>query len=213
MTYRIIHGDVIELLREVPDEHFHGILCDPPYGYRIMGKEWDHGVPSASVWAKVLRVCRPGAHLLAFGGTRTHHRLMCAIEDAGWEIRDCLFWAYGSGFPKSRDVSKAIDAEAGANKVRTATEPAIQWAGFGTALKPAVEPIVLARKAIDGTVAHNAVTHGCGGLNVDGCRVGPGHEKGSGRDGQGSADRRYTENGGTNFAAKPGTRGGGPNSA
>jgi len=170
-----------------------------------MGKGWDGQVPGPEYWRECLRVAKPGAHLLAFGGTRTAHRLACAIEDAGWEIRDCLSWLYGSGFPKSHDVSKAIDREAGverevigqsayaarANKepkgmnpgggprdvedTRNVTSPATpaaaQWNGWGTALKPAWEPIYLARKPLVGTVASNVLAHGVGGLNVDGCRI------------------------------------------
>jgi len=160
-----------------------------------MGKNWDHGVPGQSFWAEALRVAKPGAHLLAFGGTRTYHRLACAIEDAGWEIRDCVMWVYGSGFPKSHDVSKAIDKAAGywrgksagvlsdngamngPNYARTpkgdpVTAAAAAAAGWGTALKPAWEPIIVARKPLDGTVAANVLKYGTGGINVDGCRVG-----------------------------------------
>jgi len=161
-----------------------------------------------SVFLEALRVAKPGAHLLAFGGTRTYHRLACAIEDAGWEIRDCVMWVYGSGFPKSHDVSKAIDKAAGAERERIGgpksggmksvnchnaihgyrpndyaengnslisgdpiTEAARQWSGWGTALKPAWEPIIVARKPLVGTVAENVLTHGTGAINVDGCRV------------------------------------------
>src|SRR5215218_7441332 len=150
-------------------------------------------------WAEqALRVLRPGGHLLAFGGTRTYHRLACAVEDAGFEIRDSIMWLYGSGFPKSHDVSKAIDKAAGAGRkvVRvgkgaatqrteslgayepeyTATVPstpeAARWEGWGTALKPAHEPIVVARKPLIGTVAKNVLRHGTGGINVAGCRIG-----------------------------------------
>jgi DNA modification methylase len=166
-----------------------------------MGKDWDHGVPSAAVWREVLRVLKPGAPMLAFGGTRTHHRLMCAIEDAGFEIRDCLMWLYGSGFPKSYDISKGIDARAGAErpiagrnpayrpneyvwnqgggktamrpefKTASATPEAERWNGYGTALKPAWEPIVLAMAPTDGTFAQNALEHDVAGLNIDGCRI------------------------------------------
>ena len=187
-----------------------------------MGCEWDSGVPGVAFWRPLLAAGKPGAHLLAFGGTRTFHRLICAIEDAGWEIRDCLMWLYGSGFPKSLDVSKAIDKAAGAerritgpdpyarnhpnprgaavgqnygtdhNPARPTTAPATaaakQWDGWGTALKPAWEPITLARKPLDGTVAANMLAHGCGGLNIDRCRVGAaplaGHGGGLNRDGR-----------------------------
>lgn len=164
----IHHADVLDALRAMPDNSFHGCLTDPPYGLSFMGHQWDHGVPSAEVWREVLRVLRPGAHVLAFGGTRTSHRLTCAIEDAGFEIRDCMMWLYGSGFPKSHDVSKALDRDAAAG----ATEAARQWAGHGTALKPAWEPIIVARKPLEGTVAQNVQRWGCGALAIDASRVG-----------------------------------------
>ncbi len=196
----IHHADVLDALRAMPDNSFHGCLTDPPYGLSFMGHQWDHGVPSAEVWREVLRVLRPGAALLAFGGTRTFHRLTCAIEDAGFEVRDCMMWLYGSGFPKSHDVSKAIDREAGAVRdvvgvadrkaslgsggrlgsselstapriTAPATEAARQWAGHGTALKPAWEPIIVARKPLDGTVAQNVQRWGCGALAIDASRV------------------------------------------
>ena len=129
------------------------------------GREWQGW---CETWAtEALRILKPGGHLLAFGGTRTYHRLACAVEDAGFEIRDSLIWIYGSGFPKSLDVSKAIDKAAGAE----------QWQGWGTALKPAHEPIVVARKPLSGTVAQNVSEHGTGALNVDGCRVGAGEDR------------------------------------
>jgi site-specific DNA-methyltransferase (adenine-specific) len=163
-----------------------------------MGKEWDNGIVafSTELWREALRVAKPGAHLLAFGGTRTYHRLACAIEDAGWEIRDCIMWVYGSGFPKSHNVSKAIDREAGAERevvgqckrtgkesgtygamtgnnllTAPATDAAREWDGWGTALKPAYEPIIVARKPLVGTVAANVQQYGTGAINVDGCRV------------------------------------------
>ncbi len=169
----------------------------------FMGKTWDGtGVAfQPETWVAVLRVLKPGAHLLAFGGTRTHHRLMCAIEDAGFEIRDTCMWLYGTGFPKSLDVGKAIDKAAGAERevvdtghsgknrsvlnaalypdsfggdydlTSPATDAARQWDGWGTALKPAWEPIIIARKPLIGTVAANVMEHGTGALNIDGCRV------------------------------------------
>jgi site-specific DNA-methyltransferase (adenine-specific) len=190
------------------------IVTDPPYGLAsgptttledatsgrgFMGKEWDRGVPGVTFWAEALRVAKPGAYLLAFGGTRTFHRLTVAIEDAGWEIRDCMMWLYGSGFPKSHDVSKAIDRAAGATRevigahssparsiysqglhpmpsqvdlTSPATPEAAKWEGWGTALKPAWEPILMARKPLEGTVAANLLKHGTGAINVDGCRIG-----------------------------------------
>jgi len=204
----IIHGDCLQEMATLPAESVDAIVTDPPYGLSFMGKNWDRGVPGEAFWREALRVAKPGAHLLAFGGTRTYHRLACAIEDAGWEIRDCIMWVYGSGFPKSHDVSKAIDREAGAereivgvqdghydnatrkndkkithdfdkgrpNALRTVTAPATdaakQWQGWGTALKPAYEPIIVARKPLVGTVAANVQQYGTGAINVDGCRVG-----------------------------------------
>ena len=202
MTHIVHHGDCREVMATLDAASVDAVVCDPPYGLSFMGKGWDHGVPGEEFWTEAMRVAKPGAHLLAFGGTRTYHRLACAIEDAGWEIRDCVMWVYGSGFPKSHDVSKAIDKAAGAERericgVRSAvvgatyagdewsrefkdsvlssdpiTDAARQWSGWGTALKPAWEPIIVARKPLCGTVADNVLTHGTGGINVDGCRVG-----------------------------------------
>jgi len=201
--FEIFCGDCRDILPTLP-RLADACICDPPYGLKFMGKGWDHGVPGVPYWKAVLNACKPGAHLLAFGGTRTFHRLACSIEDAGWEIRDCIMWVYGSGFPKSLDVSKAIDKAAGAERECTrepgrilkrgaamdsiasterarfdtpATDLARQWQGWGTALKPAWEPIILARKPLSGTVAQNVAAWGCGGLNVDGCRVGTGAVK------------------------------------
>jgi site-specific DNA-methyltransferase (adenine-specific) len=174
-----------------------------------MGKSWDHGVPGIEFWQAALRVAKPGAILMAFGGTRTFHRLACAIEDAGWEIRDCMMWIYGSGFPKSLDISKAIDKAAGAERTMRVDErwverypngpggnlaptsfalprisghpimtsnpisdKAQQWNGYGTALKPAWEPIIVAMKPLEGTYAENAQKWGVAGLNIDGGRIG-----------------------------------------
>ena len=192
-------GDSRDVLRNVADASVDAVVCDPPYELGFMGRKWDaSGVAyDVDLWREVLRVMKPGAHLLAFGGTRTYHRMTCAIEDAGFDIRDCIAWIYGSGFPKSLDVSKAIDKAAGHDRAteyqpnhRNATfgkgmgdgkhgaqsdppvtDAARRWQGWGTALKPAYEPIVVARKPLDGTVASNVITHGTGGINVDGCRV------------------------------------------
>ncbi|AVJ49164.1 DNA methylase [Mycobacterium phage Bob3] len=160
-------------------------------------QEWHHQ------WAaECLRVLKPGGHLLAFGGSRTWHRLTVAIEDAGFEIRDSIAWLYGSGFPKSLNVSKAIDKAAGAEReVR-------QWQGWSTALKPSFEPIVVARKPLVGTVAANVLEHGTGALNIDACRIGDGSESQGPR--EPSATRRYTGSGAVNIAATPGPRGGSP---
>jgi site-specific DNA-methyltransferase (adenine-specific) len=193
----VVHGDCIEVMATLDAESIDAIVTDPPYGLGFMGKAWDStGVAfDPETWAAALRVAKPGAHLLAFGGTRTYHRLACAIEDAGWIIRDMLVWAYASGFPKSLDVSKAIDKSNGhwrgrAGAVTVAEQPAkgteyertdkgepitaaAAWDGWGTALKPAWEPIVLARKPLRGTVAANVRAFGTGALNIDGTRIGP----------------------------------------
>jgi DNA modification methylase len=142
-------GDCRELLKPAPENSVDAVVTDPPYGLGFMGKGWDHGVPGIDFWREVLRVAKPGANLLAFGGSRTYHRLATAIEDAGFEIRDCLSWLYGTGFPKSLNLGD----------------------GIGTALKPGWEPIILARKPLIGTVAANVAAFGCGGINVDGCRL------------------------------------------
>ena len=244
---RIFQGDVMEVARTLDEASFDACLCDPPYGLSFMGKRWDHGVPSSEVWAEVLRVLKPGAMLLAFGGTRTHHRLMVAIEDAGFEIRDCLMWLYGSGFPKSHDISKAIDKAAGmereagriliqdAERGRGATPntpenstcaecgrpsrghdycrcprdggpatPAARfWSGYGTALKPSWEPIVLAMKPCRGTFAQNALKHGVAGLNVDGGRI-PVVDSEYARNHSGDRGHAGTRDGGASTDLRPG---------
>lgn len=148
--YTLHAGDCRDVLRDYPADHFDSIVSDPPYGLSFMGKGWDRGVPGEEFWREALRVAKPGAHLLAFGGSRTFHRLTVAIEDAGWEIRDVVCWLYGQGFPKSLNVG----------------------GGWGTALKPAWEPVIVARKPLDGTVAANVTRYGTGALNIDGCRIG-----------------------------------------
>jgi site-specific DNA-methyltransferase (adenine-specific) len=170
---QILHGDALTMLKTLPDESVHCCVTDPPYELGFMGKQWDKsGVAyNVDLWREVRRVLKPGGHLLAFGGSRTHHRIWCAIEDAGFEIRDTIMWVYGSGFPKSLDVSKAIDKAAGADVTVSSTDAAQQWQGWGTALKPAYEPIVVARKPIVGTVAQNVLKHGTGAINIDGCRI------------------------------------------
>jgi len=164
MTYRLIEGDALDVLMTLSDDGVDVVLTDPPYGIDFMGKRWDHKVPGPVYWAECLRVAKPGAPLLAFGGTRTYHRLMCAIEDGGWEIRDCLMWVYSSGMPKSHDVEKAL-------KKTNKPELAKIFNGYGTGLKPAWEPIILAMKPLDGTYANNAATWGVAGLNIDESRV------------------------------------------
>jgi DNA modification methylase len=198
--YSLHTGDCLEVLKSLDAESIDAIVTDPPYGLAFMGKKWDYDVPSTDIWQECLRVLKPGGHLLAFAGTRTQHRMACRIEDAGFEIRDMIAWVYGSGFPKSLDISKAIDKAAGAerevvgsvdvgpdmrsgnyenatgrmiaNITAPATLAAKQWQGWGTALKPALEPITVARKPLIGTVAENVLEHGTGAINVDGCRVG-----------------------------------------
>jgi site-specific DNA-methyltransferase (adenine-specific) len=216
MTYQILHGNNLDILPTLADNSIDSIVTDPPYELGFMGKKWDSsGIAySVELWQQCLRVLRPGGHLLSFGGTRTYHRVAVAIEDAGFELRDSIAWLYGSGFPKSLDVSKAIDKQAGAereavtevisdifgdqkvekklanpgstadrlamgnswqdNPVETkpATPEAQTWQGWGTALKPAFEPVIVARKPIEGTVANNVLKWGTGGLNIDGSRIG-----------------------------------------
>lgn len=195
MTYTLHHGDCLDVLKTLPDCSVDSVVTDPPYGLSFMGKRWDYDVPAIEIWAECLRVLKPGGHLLAFAGTRTQHRMAVRIEDAGFEIRDMIAWVYGSGFPKSLDVSKAFDKAVGhwrgragyahdedkkrsfgqhykvTDKGEPITDAARQWQGWGTALKPALEPITVARKPLIGTVAENVLAHGTGGINVDGCRV------------------------------------------
>ena len=228
---RILNADCLTALRDMPDASVDAIVTDPPYGLSntrpdqvaetitrwasgdreylpsgrgFMGHEWDGFVPPVAVWDECLRVLKPGGHLLAFAGSRTHDLMTLGIRLAGFEIRDSVAWLYGSGFPKSMDVSKAIDKAAGAVRetktVRSAasaysanvgnyrpwmdndgtatvagdtpaTDAAREWEGWGTALKPAFEPVTLARKPLTGTVAANVLEHGTGALNIDACRV------------------------------------------
>ncbi len=205
----ILHlGDCLDtMLFEIESNSIDAIVTDPPYGLSFMGKKWDYDVPSVEVWAECLRVLKPGGHLLAFAGTRTQHRMAVRIEDAGFEIRDMIAWVYGSGFPKSLDVAKAIQSGGGrpedirrmqmgdgyqpsgrgrvnydhgaASAMNGSVssvefgDAAAEWQGWGTALKPALEPITVARKPLgERTVAANVLTHGTGALNIDGCRVG-----------------------------------------
>ena len=274
MNFDLHHGDCLEVLATLPDACVDAVVTDPPYGLAFMGKRWDYDVPSKEIWEQCLRVLKPGGHLLAFAGTRTQHRMCVNIEDAGFEIRDMIAWCYGSGFPKSQNVGKAIDKRGGtiaefasfrddvkeamqrnsvtrsalqdalgnfmlAHYLTAGSQPAVpnlrdyqiirdtvglgdkwdaafsaeaerevvgtkewsnsvshfvpgkdhsqrvklditapttpeaqQWDGWGTALKPALEPITVARKPFKGTVAANVLEHGTGALNIDECRVG-----------------------------------------
>jgi hypothetical protein len=228
LTIDLRHGDSRDVIKTLADASIDSVVCDPPYALvsivkrfggenaapakdgdvyarssrGFMGKQWDTGEVAfnPAFWREVMRVMKPGAHLLAFGGTRTYHRLAVAIEDAGFEIRDQIGWLYGSGFPKSHDISKGIDKAAGVessarpasgvgfmgpegpggynvtknqlSRKGESTAAAREWQGWGTALKPAWEPIVMARKPFKGTVAGNVQAHGTGAINIDGCRVG-----------------------------------------
>lgn len=205
----LLQGDCLNSMKELPDNSIDSIVTDPPYGLSFMGKKWDYDVPSVEIWKECLRVLKPGGHLLSFGGTRTYHRMTVNIEDAGFEIRDQIMWIYGSGFPKSTDVSKRIDKEAGESReiigygklnpkdkksyepkasndifdrnngmqklaiTAPATESAKQWEGWGTALKPANEPICVARKPLEKglTIAENVLKYGTGAINVDASRI------------------------------------------
>ncbi len=197
---RLIHGDCLEELKKLPENSIDAVVTDPPYGLSFMGKKWDYDVPSVEIWQECLRVLKPGGYLLSFAGTRTYHRMATGIEDAGFEIRDMIAWVYGSGFPKSLNIGKAIDkmqgnerevlppkqfadgtrqratARAGIYSEQKGqaknTKGTSEWEGWGTALKPALEPITIARKPIEGTVAENCLKWGVGGINIDECRVG-----------------------------------------
>lgn len=219
ISVQVLHGDCRSELELLPDNSVDSIVTDPPYELGFMGKSWDaSGIAyDQRVWVQCLRVLKPGGHMLAFSGSRTYHRMACAIEDAGFQIRDQIMWVYGSGFPKSLNISKSIEGllttgsanktafknlsgeqvgrgnwgiakqqfthgqrdtnydetagEQRLGKLEPTTDEAKQWDGWGTALKPAHEPIVMARKPLDGTVANNVLVHGVGGINIDGCRV------------------------------------------
>lgn len=155
-------GDCLQRLKELPNNSIDSCVTDPPYGINFMSKHWDYDVPKAEVWAEVMRVLKPGGYLLSFFGTRTYHRGVIQIEDAGFEIRDQLAWLYGSGFPKSHNLKG-------------------EHQGKGTALKPAQEPIVMARKAPQGTIAENVAKWGTGAINIDACRIGTYGARNNGR--------------------------------
>ena len=195
---KLMKGDNMESLKKLPDNSIDSIVTDPPYGLSFMGKKWDYDVPGVEFWKEVYRVLKPGGHILSFGGTRTYHRMVVNIEDAGFEIRDQVMWLYGSGFPKSHNIGKAVDRlegnereVVGEKKIydthHSPTEKENNWEvkdipltkgtspyeGWGTALKPANEPICVARKPLsEKTIAENVIKWGTGGINIDGCRVG-----------------------------------------
>ena len=228
---KVFFGSNLDVLPTLPDNSVDSIVTDPPYELGFMGKKWDSsGIAySVKLWQECLRVLKPGGHLLSFGGTRTFHRMAVAIEDAGFEVRDSIAWLYGSGFPKSLDVSKAIDKAAGAKRevigqrfdgmsetamkpdkgwnansmgatvdiTAPATDEAKKWAGWGTALKPAFEPVVVARKPLIGTVAANVLVWGVGGLNIDGSRIGTTDKFGGGAKGKSGFAAGYDGDGWT----------------
>ena len=205
---KLLLGNCLDKLKELEDNSIDSIVTDPPYGLAFMNKKWDYDVPSVEIWRECLRVLKPGGHLLSFGGTRTYHRMVVNIEDAGFEIRDQIQWIYGSGFPKSHNIGKAVDKiggnerevvgekeQSGAKfknwsddpeqtrwhnqgfnkldgKLFDITKGNSPYEGWGTALKPANEPICLARKPFKGSVANNVLEWGTGGINIDGCRIG-----------------------------------------
>jgi len=198
-TNLIINADSLTALREMPENSVDSVVTDPPYGLSFMGKKWDYDVPSVELWKEVFRVLKPGAFLLSFAGTRTYHRMAVNIEDAGFEIRDMISWLYGSGFPKSLNIGKQIDKINGNEREeyiekrngggikkkqsyeggfevnsgeRLASKGNSAWEGWGTALKPACEPIVVARKPLsEKNIASNVLKWGTGGINIDGCRI------------------------------------------
>jgi len=198
MESRLLLGDCLDQLKTIKDNSVDSIVTDPPYGLSFMGKKWDYDVPSTEIWEECIRVLKPGGHLLSFAGSRTYHRMAVRIEDAGFEIRDQIMWIYGSGFPKSHNIGKAVDKIEGNEREVVGENPNVRkadsqkntileggfkeddiitkgnsdWEGWGTALKPAHEPIVMARKPLIGTVANNVLEYGVGGINIDGCRIG-----------------------------------------
>ena len=193
----IYHGDNMDVLRSMPDNSIDSIVTDPPYGIKFMKSKWDHDVPSIEFWKECLRVLKPGGYVLSFGSCKTYHRMAVNVEDAGFEIRDQIMWVYGSGFPKSKNVGLLIDKSQGHSKrggrvatasrthpdgtyepngqkldpYKTKSEEAKPYEGFGTNLKPAHEPIVVARKPFKGSVAKNVLAWGTGGINIDRCRI------------------------------------------
>ena len=203
MEYKIINENCLTALDKLPENSIDCIITDPPYELNFMNKGWDNAGVSFNkeTWQKCVRVLKPGGYLLAFGGTRTYHRIAVAIEDAGFEIRDCIMWLYGSGFPKSTNIEKSINKRDGVKfkskpakgvgfmnanddgwhntfnqleQIGESSNRAKIWRGWGTALKPAYEPIIVARKIFKGSLVDNVLKNGVGGLNIDECRIGTG---------------------------------------
>jgi DNA modification methylase len=206
MKKKLINNDCLLAMKEMPDNSIDAIVTDPPYGLSFMGKKWDYDVPSQEIWEECLRVLKPGGYLLSFAGTRTQHRMAVRIEDAGFEIRDMIAWIYGSGFPKSLNIGKAVDKIQGNERIKTGeikhhaqkgvavaeergaigggafgqakdeelTKGTSEWEGWGTSLKPALEPITVARKPLEKglNIAQNCLKWGVGGINIDESRVG-----------------------------------------
>ncbi len=195
----IYHGDNMDVLRSLPDNSIHSVVTDGPYGLKFMGKKnnWDEDVPSVELWKEVYRVLKPGGYLLSFGAAKTYHRMATRVEDAGFEIRDQIMWVYGSGYPKSHNVGLSIDKHLGhpnrggrvatasrthpdgtyepngqkLDPYKTKSEEAKPYEGYGTNLKPAHEPIVVARKPFKSSIAKNVLAWGTGGINIDRCRI------------------------------------------
>tara|TARA_B100000282_G_scaffold74423_1_gene50979 strand:- start:12389 stop:13624 length:1236 start_codon:yes stop_codon:yes gene_type:complete len=208
LRQEIFHGNCMELMKSTKDNTYTAIISDPPYGISYMGRKWDYNVPSVDMFKEMLRVTKSGGYALIFGGARTFHRMAVNMEDAGWELRDTMMWLYASGFPKSMNISKAIDKDLGLERevvgrinlagtgraassgVTTAaqdgyeikrtemeiTKPACEesreWYGYGTSLKPAYEPIIVAMKPLDKSYVNNIRSTGIGGINIDECRIG-----------------------------------------
>lgn len=164
-------GDCLEVLKNIEINYFSSIICDPPYGIKFRGNKWDYNVPSVLIWQECFRVLKPGGFLLSFSSARTYHRMVVNIEDAGFEIRDMIAWLYSSGMPKSLDIAKSM-RKFGVPDRMGAIELASHWEGWGTSLKPAIEPITVARKPLNGSVVENVLSHETGGLNVGSCRIG-----------------------------------------
>lgn len=220
-SYKIYNGDMLDMLQVIKPESIDAIVCDPPYELGFMNKSWDStGIAfKKETWQNCFEVLKPGGYLLAFGGSRTYHRIACAIEDAGFEIRDCVMYLYGTGFPKSMDIAKALEgkltlgssnpkdfkklnreqitrgnwgyatmqleqgyrnknydteaeSETYLGKLEPTTDLAKEWQGWGTCLKPAYEPIIVARKPFKGSVVDNIIKYRVGGINIDGCKIG-----------------------------------------